>query len=46
MKLLEKIFAPIIAIFVLIDESKRQNLDGSWDKYHRKHNERSRRKQV
>ena len=40
MKFLERLFAPIIAIFVLIDESKRQNLDGSWDKYHKRRNKR------
>ena len=45
MEILEKIFAPIVAIFVLLDESKRQNLDGSWNEYHRKRNERKRRKE-
>ncbi len=29
-----------VACAVLIDESKRMNLDGSWNEYHRKRNEK------
>lgn len=36
---------PFIAIAVLIDESKRENLDGSWDKYHARRNARAERKE-
>ena len=32
-KLWDAITAPFVSIAVLIDESRRQNLDGSWDKY-------------
>ena len=30
----------VISVAVLIDESRRQNLDGSWDKYWEKKNKR------
>ena len=32
-KIWEAIISPFVAIAVLIDESKRINEDGSWDKY-------------
>ena len=31
---------PFVSIAVLIDESKRNNEDGSWDSYHAKKNRR------
>ena len=37
-KIWEAITAPFISIAVLIDESKRINEDGSWDKYWEKKN--------
>ncbi len=47
MKILRKIWMglilpieAIISVAVLIDESRRQNLDGSWDKYWEKKNKR------
>lgn len=49
MKLLQKIWdaitLPFISVAVMIDESKRLNLDGSWDEYHRKRNEKAMRKE-
>ena len=42
MKVLRKIWdavtAPFVSVAVLIDESKRINEDGSWDRYHAKKN--------
>ena len=32
-RLFEVITIPFISVAVMIDESRRQNLDGSWDKY-------------
>ena len=47
MKILRKIWMwlmmpidAVISVAVLIDESRRQNLDGSWDKYWEKKNKR------
>lgn len=40
-KIWEAITSPFIGIAVLIDESKRINEDGSWDKYHAKRNNRN-----
>lgn len=42
--LFEAIILPFVSVAVLIDESKRMNLDGSWDEYHRKRNEKMRRR--
>jgi hypothetical protein len=36
----EAITEPFISIAVLIDESKRINEDGSWDKYHARRNKK------
>lgn len=51
MKILRKIWMglilpieAIISVAVLIDESRRQNLDGSWDKYWGRKNRRSARR--
>lgn len=45
MKALKKIWNNIKEAFVgcavLLDESKRLNLDGSWDKYHERRNRRA-----
>lgn len=44
MKILRRIWGaistPFISIAVLIDESRRQNLDGSWDSYWAKKNKK------
>lgn len=44
MKMLKKFFSaiafPFVSVAVMIDESKRLNLDGSWNEYHRKRNEK------
>lgn len=40
-KVIEAIIYPFEAIAVLIDESKRLNLDGSWDKYWERKNRRA-----
>lgn len=49
MKLFSKIWdaiaLPFVSIEVMIDESKRINEDGSWDKYNRKRNEKMMRKE-
>lgn len=37
-KIWEAISTPFVAVAVLIDESKRTNEDGSWDKYHARRN--------
>ena len=39
-KVLEAITEPFVSIAVLIDESKRINEDGSWDKYHERKNQK------
>ena len=36
--LFESIADPFISAWVLYDETRRQNLDGSWDKYWEKKN--------
>lgn len=45
MKALKKIWNNVKEVFVgyavLLDESKRQNLDGSWDKYHARKNRKA-----
>ena len=40
-KIWEVITSPFVAVAVLLDESKRQNLDGSWDKYHARKNRKA-----
>jgi hypothetical protein len=40
-KLWNAITAPFISIAVLVDESRRINEDGSWDKYWEKKNRRA-----
>lgn len=46
MKLLKKIWgtitAPFIAVAVILDESRRTNEDGSWDKYWERKNRKDR----
>lgn len=42
--ILTKIAEPFMAIAVLIDESKRINEDGSWDKYWERKNKKEVRK--
>lgn len=39
-KLLETITEPFVSVAVMVDESKRMNLDGSWDKYHERRNQK------
>jgi hypothetical protein len=39
-----KIAEPFISVAVMIDESKRINEDGSWDKYWSRKNKKKRRK--
>lgn len=45
MKALKKIFdaisAPFVSVAVLIDESRRINEDGTWDKYNERKNRRA-----
>lgn len=36
---------PFVAVYVLYAESKQQNLDGSWDKYHARRNARAERRE-
>ncbi len=43
-KLWEAITYPFVAFAVLLDESRRQNLDGEWDKYWARKNRRAERK--
>lgn len=40
-KIWDAITAPFISIAVLVDESRRINEDGSWDKYWAKKNRRA-----
>lgn len=40
-KIIDAITSPFASIAVAIDESRRQNLDGSWDKYWAKKNRRA-----
>jgi hypothetical protein len=44
-RLWELITLPIIAVMVLIDDSKRYNEDGSWYSYHAKRNEKEMKKE-
>lgn len=37
----EAIISPFVSVAVMIDESKRINEDGSWDKYHARRNARA-----
>lgn len=37
-KIIDVLTTPFVSIAVLLDESKRINEDGSWDKYHAKKN--------
>lgn len=39
-KMWNAITMPFMAVAVAIDESKRLNEDGSWDKYHARRNRR------
>lgn len=32
-KFFEAIISPFVSVAVVLDESRRQNIDGSWDKY-------------
>lgn len=41
-KIWDRIAEPFISCAVLIDESKRMNLDGSWDKYWERKNHKKR----
>ena len=43
-KLWDAITTPFISVAVMIDESKRLNLDGSWNKYHERKNRKNREK--
>ena len=49
MKTLRKIWdfitSPFISVAVFLDEERRQNLDGKYDEYWRKKNERAMRKE-
>ena len=44
-KIFEAIASPFISLAVLIDESRRINEDGSWDKYWERKNRRASKKQ-
>jgi len=44
LRFFEAIALPFISVAVMIDESKRINEDGSWDKYHARRNKRAMRK--
>lgn len=37
-KLIDAITTPFLSLAVLLDESRRQNLDGEWDSYHARQN--------
>ena len=43
-KIIEAITAPFVSIAVLLDESRRINEDGSWDKYWSRKNRRAAKK--
>ena len=43
--LVEGLASPFISVAVLIDESRRQNIDGSWDKYWERKNRRALRRE-
>lgn len=43
-KLWEAITYPFVAVAVLLDESRRENLDGSWDKYWARKNRKAERR--
>jgi hypothetical protein len=40
-KIINTIAAPFVSLSVLIDESRRQNLDGEWDSYWAKKNRKA-----
>ena len=40
-KIIDAIISPFVAFAVWLDDSKRYNEDGSWDRYHAKKNARS-----
>ena len=44
-KILDFITSPFISVAVFLDEEKRLNLDGKYDEYWRKKNERAARKE-
>lgn len=37
-KIWDAITMPFVSLAVLLDESRRQNLDGEWDSYHARQN--------
>lgn len=39
-KAIDFITSPFIAVAVLLDDSRRMNLDGDWDKYHERKNQK------
>lgn len=43
-RIIDTVTAPFIALAVNIDESRRNNEDGSWDKYNERKNRRESRK--
>lgn len=43
-KIFEAITTPFISVAVMIDESRRINEDGSWDKYNERKNNRERKR--
>ena len=45
-KIWEAITTPFVALAVHMDESKRINEDGSWDKYHARKNRKASKKAV
>lgn len=45
-KIWDAITGPFVAVAVLIDESKRINEDGSWDRYHERKNRRKAKRAV
>lgn len=45
-RLWDAITAPFVSIAVLIDESRRQNLDGSWDYYWAKKNRKTKLREL
>lgn len=43
-KIIDALTYPFVAWAVLLDESRRENLDGSWDKYWERKNRRAMKK--
>lgn len=44
-KIIDTITYPFVVWSVLLDESRRENLDGSWDKYWERKNHRAMKKE-